>query len=178
MAPTAQVRPEDRALDVLHEALGVAWIGGIDADPDAVERARCVGRRQRPADRAPLKLARRRALVRDPARAAEGAVGVPPHRGRELARDRIEKGSVIRMTPEEAENIGDEFLEPAEEVDEQESSSEESNDTDESKDSDDDSEDADKPEGDGEGTETKEGDESSEENAEGTQTDTKPDETI
>lgn len=31
--------------------------------------------------------------------------------------DRVEKGTVIRMTPEEAENIGDEFLEPAEEAD-------------------------------------------------------------
>ena len=31
--------------------------------------------------------------------------------------DRIEKGSIVHMTPEEAENIGDEFLEPAEEAD-------------------------------------------------------------
>ncbi len=96
--------------------------------------------------------------------------------------DRIEKGSVIRMTPEEAENIGDEFLELAEEADEQETStadeSTDDTDTDESTGSDGDSDDADKPEGDGEGTETKEDNESSEENAEDTQTGNQPDETI
>ena len=89
--------------------------------------------------------------------------------------DRIEKGSVIRMTPEEAENIGDEFLEPAEEADEQETStadeSTDETDTDESKDSDGDSDDD-------EGTETKEDENSSEENAEDTQTGNQPDETI
>ena len=34
--------------------------------------------------------------------------------------DRIEKGSVVHMTSEEAENIGDEFLEPAESADQSE----------------------------------------------------------
>lgn len=91
--------------------------------------------------------------------------------------DRIEKGSIIRMTPEEAENIGDEYLEPAEEAEEKEEIASEETDQEES---DDETEDADKPEDEdkGEGTETKEGDESSEENAEGTQTDTQSDETV
>ncbi len=88
--------------------------------------------------------------------------------------DRIEKGSVIRMTPEEAENIGDEFLEPTEEVEEKESSAEAPNDTKESGDSEEDFEDADKSEGDSEGTETKEDENHSEENAEGAQTDNQP----
>lgn len=95
--------------------------------------------------------------------------------------DRIEKGSVIRMTPEEAENIGDEFLELSEEADKQEilPADESTDDTDinESKDSNNDSVNADKPE-DGEETESKEDDESSKENVESTQTGTQPENTV
>lgn len=84
--------------------------------------------------------------------------------------DRIEKGSIVHMTPEEAENIGDEFLQPAEEADNAEVPAEptEPKEPEESKE---DSED-------GEGSETKEGDEPSEENAEGAQTDTNTEENL
>jgi hypothetical protein len=92
--------------------------------------------------------------------------------------DRIEKGSIIRMTPEEAENIGDEYLEPADEAEEKEEIAGDETDQEESNDND--ADDSDEPENkdETEGTETKEGDESSEENGEGTQTDTQSDETV
>lgn len=84
--------------------------------------------------------------------------------------DRIEKGSIVHMTPEEAENIGDEFLQPAEEADNAEVPAEPTEPK-EPEESEEDSED-------GEGTETKEGSESSEENAEGAQTDTNTEENL
>ena len=78
--------------------------------------------------------------------------------------DRIEKGSIIRMTPEEAENIGDEFLQPVEKTDNANVPAEAT----EPK----------EPEEEGEGTDTDEDKKSSEENTEGTQTDTNTDENL
>ena len=92
--------------------------------------------------------------------------------------DRIEKGSVIHMTPEEAENIGDEYLQPAEEADEKDIPSEQSEEkeSDESKDD----EPSDLKDSDAADTEKKEGDESSslENKTDDTQTDNKSEENI
>jgi len=82
--------------------------------------------------------------------------------------DRIEKGSIVHMTPEEAENIGDEFLEPAEEADNAEIPADQT-DSEDNADKPTDPDEPEKPE-----DETKEDDKSSAENAEGTQTDNQP----
>lgn len=84
--------------------------------------------------------------------------------------DRIEKGSIIRMTPEEAENIGDEFLQLVEETSNADAPAEST----EPKEPEKESEDSEK----GEGTDTDEDKKSSEENTEGTQTDTNTDENL
>lgn len=77
--------------------------------------------------------------------------------------DRIEKGSVVHMTPEEAKNIGDEFLQLVEETKDEEIS--------------DKSAEPKEPEND-KGTESEEDNKSSEENTDNTQTDTNTDENL
>lgn len=84
--------------------------------------------------------------------------------------DRIEKESVIHMTPEEAKNIGEEFLQLVEKTNGEEIPAE-TTEPKEPEESEEDSED-------GEGTETNEDDKSSEENTDNTQTDTNTDENL
>ncbi|MES2213359.1 MAG: hypothetical protein V4473_00785 [Patescibacteria group bacterium] len=89
--------------------------------------------------------------------------------------DRIEKGSIIHLTQEEAENIGEEYVKPAEQADEQDIPSDPS-DPDEQEDD----EPTDPKEPDADDSEKKEGDESSstENKTDDTQTDNKPEENI
>mgnify|MGYP000849093212 CR=1 FL=1 len=90
--------------------------------------------------------------------------------------DRIEKGSIIHLSPEEAKNIGEEYLKLAEPADEpeipKEPEPEQPKNTEEEKKEPTEPE---KPE-DATGEEKKEGDDPSK--TEGTQTDNKPDENL
>ena len=87
--------------------------------------------------------------------------------------DRIEKGSIVHMTPEEAENIGDEYLEPAEEAEDKDVPAE--------PEKPEESEDSNGDEG-GEKTDPDEPEKPEGENGEGgdegTQTGTKPEDTV
>lgn len=88
--------------------------------------------------------------------------------------DRIEKGSVIHLSPEEAKNIGEEYLKLAESADEPEIPKE----PEQPKDTEEEKKEPIEPEKseDATGDEKKEGDDPSK--TEGTQTDNKPDENL
>lgn len=81
--------------------------------------------------------------------------------------DRIEKDSIIHMTPEEAKNIGDEFLQLVEKINNEEEIPADSTEPKKPEESEDGGE-----------TETKEDEKSSEENTDNTQTDTNIDENL
>ena len=86
--------------------------------------------------------------------------------------DRIETGSIVHMTPEEAENIGDEYLEPADEAEDKDIPA----DPEKPEESEDSKDDADGEKNDPENPEKPEGENG--EGGEGTQTGTKPEDTV